>query len=91
MKGRPTSWVGEYVTWIGQTVGIEKAGKPQIWPIVQSHNNPGIVSPEEFREVMIQGSKFPASGIMMFSDQSLLEDREKITVMKELYLKNRPE
>jgi hypothetical protein len=91
MKGRPTSWVGEYVAWLGQTIEVEKTGKPQIWPIVQSHNNPGIVGPEEFREVMIQGAKYPASGIMMFSDQSLLEDREKIKVMKELYSKERPE
>ncbi|MEB2779719.1 hypothetical protein U3A58_04880 [Algoriphagus sp. C2-6-M1] len=90
MKGRPTSWVGEYVTWLGQTLEVEKKGSPQIWPIVQSHNNPGIVSPEEFREVMIQGSKFPATGIMMFSDQSLLDDQDKIRVMKELYSKDRP-
>jgi hypothetical protein len=91
MKGRPTTWVGEYLAWLGQTIEVEKTGRPLIWPIVQSHNNPGIVSSEEFREVMIQGSKFPASGIMMFSDQSLLEDREKIKVMKELYSKDRPE
>jgi hypothetical protein len=88
MKGRPTSWVGEYVAWLGKTINVEEGGKSQIWPIVQSHNNPGIVSPEEFREVMIQGSKFPSSGIMMFSDQSLLEDREKIKVMKEIYSKD---
>lgn len=91
MKGRPTTWVGEYLAWLGQTIEVEKAGRPLICPIVQSHNNPGIVSSEEFREVMIQGSKFPASGIVMFSDQSLLEDREKIKVMKELYSKDRPE
>lgn len=91
MKGRPTSWVGEYVAWLAKTIAVKKTGKPLIWPIVQSHNNPGIVSPGEFREVMIQGSKFPASGIMMFSDQSLLEDRDKIKMMKELYSKDRPE
>lgn len=90
MKGRPTSWVGEYVTWLGQTLGQERLSKTQIWPIVQSHNNPGIVSPEEFRQVMIEGSKTPSSGIMMFSDQSLVEDPQKIKVMKELYSKGRP-
>jgi hypothetical protein len=90
MKGRPTSWVGEYVSWLGQTLKVEQGGKLKIWPIVQAHNNPGVVSPEEFRKVMIEGSKFPASGIMMFSDQSLLEDPEKIRVMRELYSKERP-
>lgn len=90
MKGRPASWVGEYVAWLGKTIEVEIKGNPQIWPIVQSHNNPGIVSPEEFRQVMIEGSKAPASGIMMFSDQSLVEDPKKIQVMKELYIKGRP-
>jgi hypothetical protein len=112
MKERPTTWVGDYVAWLGDLVGIrdmrskseelnqdnmrfksedlnhykyEDLNYTQIWPIVQSHNNPGIISPEEFREVMIQGSKSPATGIMMFSDQSLVENPEKIKVMKKLY------
>ena len=58
---------------------------PQCWPIVQAHNTPGEVSPEEFREAMMQGISSPAGGIMMFSDRSLLEDTLKIEVMKELY------
>jgi len=75
---------------LGETLDVKKKGKPQIWPIVQSHNNPGIVNSDEFRSVMIEGSKAPASGIMMFSDQSLVEDPKKIEVMKELYSKGRP-
>lgn len=108
MKERQTSWVGEYVTWLGDLIEIENSGSksgdlnqrlgegsksedlnqrfgPQIWPIVQSHNNPGTVSPEEFRAVMLEGSKSPATGIMMFSDQSLVENPEKVKVMKKLY------
>ena len=90
MKSRPTTWVGEYVVWLGETLDVEKKGKPQIWPIVQSHNKSGIVSPDEFRSVMIEGSKALASGIMIFMDQSLVEDPKKIEVMKELYSKGRP-
>ncbi len=85
MKDRPAGWVGEYVDWLGRTTGAGTEGKPQIWPIVQAHNNPGIITPEEFRQVMLEGSRPPASGIMMFSDVSLLDDPLKITVMKELY------
>ncbi|MFD2202491.1 hypothetical protein [Shivajiella indica] len=110
MKGRPTSWVGEYVTWLGELLGKDfektvdaKVNRPKsedldhynrnisstlIWPIVQAHNNPGTVSPKEFRQVMLEGSKSPSSGIMMFSDQSLVEEPEKIKIMKELYLKS---
>jgi uncharacterized lipoprotein YddW (UPF0748 family) len=85
MKGRPTAWVGEYVEWLGKTTQTNQSGNVLIWPIVQAHNNPGIISPEEFRQVMIEGSKSPSTGIMMFSDQSLVENPEKIKVMKELY------
>lgn len=86
MSERPTEWVGEYIGWLDKFTEVGKIGSPLIWPIVQAHNYPGIVSPEEFREVMEQGSRAPASGIMMFSDQSLLEDPRKILVMKELFL-----
>ncbi|MCL6258332.1 hypothetical protein M3O96_04490 [Aquiflexum sp. TKW24L] len=96
MKARPTTWVGEYVKWLGDLIeagsksedlnqDLNQKFGPQIWPIIQSHNNPGIISPEEFRQVMIEGMKAPASGIMMFSDQSLVENPEKIRVMKNLY------
>jgi hypothetical protein len=57
-----------------------------IWPIVQAHNNPGIVSPEEFRLVLREGSKAPASGIMMFSAESIAEEPEKIEVLREFYV-----
>lgn len=85
MKDRPTTWVGEHVAWLGKLTKSEKTGNTLIWPIVQSHNNPGIISPEEFEEVMKEGMKAPSSGIMMFSDQSLVENPEKIKVMKKLY------
>lgn len=85
MKGRPTTWVGEYIEWLGEMTQTEKTNNTLIWPIVQAHNNPGIVSPEEFKQVMMEGSKKPSSGIMMFSDQSLVSEPEKIEVMKELY------
>ena len=95
MKGRPISWVGEYVTWLGEGLGSKDRSKSEdlnqfpstlIWPIVQAHNNPGTVNSEEFRQVMLEGSKSPASGIMMFSDQSLVEEPEKSKIMKDLYL-----
>ncbi len=87
MKGRPTAWVGEYLGWLDDLVLSGKSEIPLVWPIVQAHNNPGIISPEEFKEVMLEGSRAPSSGIMMFSDQSLLDDKRKIEVMKKLYLK----
>jgi hypothetical protein len=83
MKDRPTTWVSEYTEWLGDL--IAGADAPMIWPIVQAHNTPGTVTPEEFRRAMLEGSKPPSSGIMMFSDRALLDDREKLEVMRELY------
>lgn len=87
MKGRPVQWVGEYVNWLDSvSQSVRPDGKPEIWPIVQAHNHPVEVSPEEFREAMRQGSSSPASGIMMFSDGALLQDPRKIEVMRAFYL-----
>ncbi|MCU0357370.1 MAG: family 10 glycosylhydrolase [Cyclobacteriaceae bacterium] len=85
LKDRPVSWVGEYLSWLDQEILAGSSGKPEIWPIVQAYNNPGIITPEEFREVMVQGSRPPATGIMMFSDVALVQEPGKVTVMKELY------
>jgi len=34
----------------------------------------------------LQGSSFPSSGIMMFSDGALLQDPRKIEIIRKLYL-----
>ena len=89
MKDRPVHWVGEYTSWLDSvSKAIRPENKPKIWPIVQAHNNPGEVSPAEFREAMLQGSAFPSSGIMMFSDRALLQDTRKLDVIRELYTVN---
>ena len=102
MKERPTSWVGEYVVWLGDLVEMEmenkaRSGKlkkenlktPMIWPIVQAHNTPSIVGTEEFSNVLMEGSKNPASGIMMFSAESIAEEPSKIEVLKKHYFNRR--
>jgi len=86
MLARPPVWVGQYLDWLGGIIK-QKSKQPLVWPIVQAHNKPGVITPEEFRTVMQEGSKSPSSGIMMFADGSLLEDPEKLRVMKELYQK----
>jgi uncharacterized lipoprotein YddW (UPF0748 family) len=87
MKDRPAEWVGEYGQWLGKLVNAGKPGSPKIWPIVQAHNSPGTVSPEEFRKVMLLGAQSPASGIMMFSAESIAPEPKKVEVMRELYRK----
>ena len=86
MKDRSPEWVGEYTNWLGGVIEASVENEPVVWPIVQAHDNPVEVTPEEFRQVMVEGSKSPSSGIMMFSDQSLLENPEKIKAMRQLYV-----
>jgi hypothetical protein len=83
---KPTSWVDEYVKWLEES-GITDGKRPRIWPIVQAHNKPGIITTEEFRQVMWNGARAPSSGIMMFTLQSLLSERGKLEVMKDLFKK----
>ncbi|PSL04975.1 hypothetical protein CLV48_104149 [Cecembia rubra] len=108
MKKRPSSWVGEYVSWLGDFVvggsslqtwtlslketsdlpvqtDLNQFPSALIWPIVQAHNSPGTVSPEEFHQVLMEGSKSPALGIMMFSAESIAQEPAKIEVLKKFY------
>lgn len=86
MKERETEWVSDYTSWLGNLIETSVEDKPLVWPIVQAHDSPVEVSPEEFRQVLVEGSKPPSTGIMMFSDQSLLDNREKIEVMRQFYI-----
>lgn len=86
MMDRSPGWVSEYVRWL-EEAGISNGQKPLIWPIVQAHNKPGIITTEEFREVMWNGSRAPSSGIMMFTLHSLISEPAKLEVMKDLYRK----
>lgn len=83
--GRSPAWVGEYTAWLAKA-GIYKDKRPLIWPIVQAHNIPGVIPPAEFRQVLHEGSQFPSTGIMMFTVHSLVDESEKLDVMKAFYL-----
>jgi hypothetical protein len=78
--GRPPEWVGDYVKWISARVS-----GPKIWPIVQAHNEPRVISAEEFERVMALGVSGRATGIMMFTIGSVVEDPDKLSVLKKLY------
>lgn len=86
MMDRSPEWVSEYVQWL-KTSGVSDGSKPRIWPIVQAHNKPGVITTEEFRKVMWNGSRAPASGIMMFTLHSLIGEPGKLEVMKDLFRK----
>lgn len=83
LKARPVEWIAEYLYWLKNALAYNQT--VYIWPIIQAHNQPGIVTAIEFKRAMELGRQSPSSGIMMFSDQALIQDKLKIAVMRDLY------
>ncbi|WP_339713683.1 hypothetical protein [uncultured Kriegella sp.] len=84
MERKPT-WVAENVAWLCDRLTIENDTSPKVWPIVQAHNDPHIISAKEFSTVLKGGLTYPSSGVMMFTTNAVAEDSQKIKVMRNLY------
>lgn len=78
-------WVKENIEWFSDRLNIQENKAPRIWPIVQSYNDPGVISPEEFEKVLRYGTAGKATGVMMFTSNSVAEDAAKIETMKKVY------
>ena len=85
--GRKPNWVKENINWFCNLLDIRNDSYPKVWPIVQAHNDPGIISKEEFETVLNGGLTSKSSGVMMFTTYAVAEDEGKIEVMKNVYTK----
>jgi len=83
--GREPAWVEENINWFCQRIDITEGEYPKVWPIVQAHNDPGIVSADEFETVLRGGLTGEASGVMMFTTHAVAQDEDKTQVMKKVY------
>lgn len=83
--GKNPEWVKENIEWFSNRLNIKAGSFPKIWPIVQSHNDPNTISSEDFEKVLRYGTAASASGIMMFTSNSVAEDEKKIEIMKKVY------
>jgi hypothetical protein len=83
--GRDPEWVRENITWFCKRIGITQGKPPKVWPIVQAHNDPGVVSADVFEKVMRYGVSAGASGVMMFTTYAIAEDEAKAEVVRKLY------
>lgn len=83
--GRDPDWVNENITWFCDRLGIKENSHPKVWPIVQAHNDPGVISGEEFETVLRGGLTGRSSGVMMFTSYAVAEDPIKTEVMKNIY------
>jgi hypothetical protein len=84
--GRSVQWVKEYVEWLCKRLKISSQKGLQVWPIVQAHDDPEIISVEDFEKVMVYGTSSEANGIMMFTFNSVAENDAKLNVLNKLYL-----
>ena len=82
---RKPEWVKENIDWFCKRLDVRAGLYPKVWPIVQAHNDPGIISAAEFEKVLRYGSGSTTSGVMMFTSNSVAEDTGKIDVMKKVY------
>jgi len=83
--GREPVWVEENIKWFCDRLKIEEGTYPKVWPIVQAHNDPGVISDDEFEIVLKGGLAGKSSGVMMFTTYAVAEDPDKIEVMKKVY------
>ena len=83
--GKDPDWVKENIEWFSKRLNVKAEGSPKIWPIVQSHNDPNTISATEFEKVLRYGTAGAATGVMMFTSNSVAEDAGKLEVMKKVY------
>ncbi len=83
--GKSPEWVKENIEWFCKRLDIEPGTFPKVWPIVQAYNDPNVISPDEFERVLEAGTAAQATGVMMFTSNSVAEDDQKIATMKKVY------
>jgi hypothetical protein len=66
MCGYPPGWIGDVVREVHQL-----SGKP-VWPIIQSVDKPGPLSPAEYGECLDVALGQPASGVVVFTLEGML-------------------
>ncbi len=90
--GKDPQWVQENIEWFSTVISAGSRIHPKIWPIVQAHNEPGIISTEEFETALMGGLSGKSTGVMMFTTRDIAEDVGKRESMKQLYneLKEHP-
>ena len=83
---RPASWVGDYVAWLNKRLKSGNRGMAvRVWNVIQADDRTGIVSPEEFEQVLRLGVSGDAEGVFMFTIRGVIENPAKLEVMKRVY------
>lgn len=82
---RKPTWVAENIDWLCRRLDIKNNSYPKVWPIVQAHNDPSVITEKEFATVLKGGMSSQSTGVMMFTTNSVAEDQGKLQIMQDLY------
>jgi hypothetical protein len=83
--GREAGWVKENIEWFSKRLDIKPGSFPKVWPIVQAYDDPYTISEVEFEKVMRYGAGAGATGVMMFTGNSVAESAAKTETMKKVF------
>lgn len=83
--GRDAVWVKNNIEWFCKRMDIKPGAFPKVWPIVQAYDEPRVISPDEFGEVLGYGSGSGATGIMMFTSYAVAESSAKTETLRKVY------
>ena len=79
-------WVEENIKWFSNRLNVGSSPYPKVWPIVQAHDDPNIISDKEFEKILRGGLAGKSSGVMMFTTGSVAKSEGKTEVLKKVYL-----
>lgn len=83
--GREPGWVAANINWFCEQLSSGPGPTPKVWPIVQAHDDPGIVSAADFETVLRGGFSGCSDGVMMFTTRAVAEADEKVEVLRRVY------
>ena len=83
--GRRPEWVEENLAWFCRQLDIATGTFPQVWPIVQAHDSPGVVTEQDFETVLSGGLARCSGGVMMFTTRAVAEKEGKLEVVGRVY------
>lgn len=77
--GRKVGWISEIVKYMSNLT------KRPIWPIIQTEEYAGEISPAEFKDEVDKALKSPSDGAIVFFLEDLIKDKIKTKIIKERF------
>ncbi len=83
--GRDAEWVRDNIEWFCGRLGTEAGSFPKVWPIVQAYDDPYVITPGEFENVLRFGAVSGSTGVMMFTSYAVSQSELKIATLRKVY------